>query len=272
MKKLISLMIILFLSFNLSCFKADEEEEQGDTAMNYVIPPDSSMSIDFSSFESINSRVVRADSTPGTNDIDPAEGACLVAGALLVTWSNLVVFVPLAVPIAIFKVLRTQIPTEATSTHVKWSYTYNNHRAVVEANKTGTQYDWEWSVTIDDFIWITGESADDKTGGWWQFHDPTISSGNDNSILVEWTNTDSTNRSVKFTNNNDTLTNTKKGDYIYYEQTGSDVSVTFYDIHSGNDDSGTVEETKVYWNLSTEAGGIDVVTGSAADCTWDPND
>lgn len=262
MKKFLVLLVCLVFTFSVSCFEEDEETPDPQS-MNSIIPPESTMKIDFSSFNAINSQ----DKT-----IEGEEAACWLIGSGLVLWGNLVCFLPLAVPSAIFAVLREQIPTTATPDLVEWSYSFSNDSesltVVVTAEKKGGEYDWEWSFTVNDFEWITGGSMEDSSRGWWEFHDNSLPADSDEVIQVEWTYTDEENSTVTFTNVNENDSD-GMGDYIKYTRVENDISVRFHDVH---DNGGDLRDIEVYWDIVDHTGGITVHEGDGEDCTWDPED
>ena len=288
MRYIIHLLIICLLSFVILSCKKDEEIVD----MNYIIPPDDSMQADFSSFNDIKPATrINLDTTPDKPDIDLPEFACWYIGYNYVLWSNVVCFLPLAIPIAAFKALKEQQPTKASTSHAEWSWKGQNNSFLVVADKKGGEYTWEWSVKINDFEWITGGSMEDKTKGWWQFHDPNLTTDKNETIKVEWTKPDAQNATVKFINNNqnDAM---KLGDYIEYTVNNTDITVYFYDMHKDIDtdkngsiseterDNGNLFEAKVFWNTVSKKGGIVIVKedneGTAVKtgdtCNWDPND
>jgi len=287
MKKLFFLTLVsLFLMFTTSCGDDTNSEASNDddpkvsSEMNKIVPSADTMSIDFASFNTANpdsaataKRSIIADLTPDKKDMDPNEGACWLIGSAAVLWSNAVCFVPLAIPIGIYKELKDRVPTKVTDNLVEWGWSGPNHSALVSATKSDGEYNWEWSVAIDSFVWITGGSMEDKSKGWWQFHSPNLDSNANTTIRVDWTR--NSKNSVKFTNNNKSEKDTKFGDYIEYEKSGDDISVFFHDVHKDVDkvkDAGDLSEIKVYWNQVSKAGGIEVVTGDGNSCAWDPND
>ena len=134
-------------------------------------------------------------------------------------------------------------------------------------------------MKINGFEWITGSSMEDLTSGEWQYHDPSITTGSDNFIKVEWSRTSNTDGRVKFLNNSDNSELTdKKGDYIEYIREGNDIEVNFYDIKYGDNDEGGILDMKVYWNIDDKTGGIKYNDGSQVtstetsinECEWDP--
>ena len=269
MKKFIALFLIGLISFSFSCSKEEE-----DDSINRIIPPITTMQIDLSTIEDLNS------SKSLNKVITAEEGLCIGVAWLLVVWSNAVCYTPLLLPVAIYQVLKNQIPTDVSETHVEWTYTvtYQNetYTVSVSADKNGGEYDWDWSVSINDIVLITGGSMEDLTAGEWQYYDPTGTPGANKTILVEWTRSSSTDGTVKFTNNSDDPAQAAKvGDYILYTRTGNDVEVRFHDVNSGTDDLDPLLDISVYWNVSTNAGGIRANEGNLAsvtECTWDPAD
>lgn len=266
MKRYFTFILILMFSFYVGCVGNGGDE----ASMNFIIPPESTMNLDYSTFNQINTKSVR-DLTPGTADMDGSELLCWGIGSVLVLWSNVVCFTPIAVPITIYKVLKTQIPTESSDTHVVWSYSHDGHKVVITADKKGGYYDWEWSVNIDDFEWITGGSMEDLTEGWWQFHSPLLPEDSNETIGVVWIRTDDENNTVTFTNNNVNDVD-QYGDFIEYMREGDNIYVRFHDV---KDEDDNVRDITVYWNIVDHSGGIsinDENEGTEVPCEWNPND
>ncbi len=262
MKKVISLLLIFCFCTLITCSDEAEKDQEISMEMNKIIPPEYTMSIDFSEFSN--------------NSKSKAGELCLVTGVAVVLAANVVCFIPLAVPIAIFRVLRQIPPTSYSSTNVVWNYTYTEdsgtqHNIVVTADKNDGEYDWEWAIAYNDFTYITGGSMEDLTEGWWQFHIPELTTETNNFIRVDWTRTDNQNYTVNFLNN-DASTDETNGDYIYYTRTGDDFTVRVHDV---TDIQGDMLDITVYWDIAEETGGItvnpeneDTTAIPAQDCTW----
>lgn len=284
MKKFTGLFLVALITFSLSCFSDSENpsntgnEVDDPKTMNRIIPPVDTMQVDFSLVENMYKGDVKCEQPE--NNLSPGEVLCIGQAIALVTWSYYICITPLSIPIAIYRVLQDQTPTEATDTHVEWSYTHTcfgvEHTVAVIADKNGGEYDWDWSVIIDDFLWITGGSMEDNTAGEWQYHDPNLPAGANNTILVEWTRGDDFDGSVKFTNNtDDPVWADMKGDYILYKREGNEIEVNFYDIHYEFDGSNDILSIKVYWNIADRTGGIIQNPDnevSHGECQWDPNE
>ncbi len=265
MKKVISVLLIFCFCTLITC--SDEEKEDPSMEMNRIIPPEYTMSIDFSDIND--------------NSKNKAGGLCLISGVAVVLAANVVCFAPLAIPIAIFRVLRQVPPTSYSDTNVEWNYTYtdNNtgtqHNIVVTADKNEGEYDWEWTVSYNDFTYITGASMEDLTEGWWQFHISELATDTNNFIRVDWTRSDNQNYTVNFQNNdtsNGISTEETYGDYINYTRVDNDFSVRVHDV---TDIQGDMLDITVYWDISDETGGITVNPENvdntvlpAQDCTW----
>lgn len=276
MKKPISLIMIFSLVMLITC--SDDEKKDDPKAMNRIIPPDSTIAIDLNSLFNESLPSSTKDSYANLSvmrEINSTELTCINKAKALVGWGVLVCYTPFVIPIAIFNVLRTQIPTEASSTKVVWSVTKDGNSASVTAVKNGGEYDWDWTVLINDFTWITGGSMNDLTAGWWQYHKAELDDNADNLILVEWTRADENNYTVKFTNNNDDPAKTDdKGDYLLLTRANAYLSVEFYDVkNSGGDTADAI----ISWNITSLAGAINLIEGSFpsildSSCEWNPAD
>ncbi len=290
MEKIFSLLTIIALIFVLSCDGSTDDETKNtnnntNNSLNNtnndnnnnndaisvqlaksIIPPEDTMTLDFSTYNDINSRGMQ-------RDMDFTEGLCWGLGSLMVTWSNVICVIPLITPIAIFGVLATEEPTTLTANYVEWEYTYFLQSVVARVDRSNGEYDWTWKITWNGENIITGASMTDHSAGWWQFHDPDEDSTDNKTIKVEYTFTSDTQATLKFTNNNDSDSDTY-GDYIEYELDGTEISVLFHDVHGESDNTGDLVETTVYWDTVTEAGGVSIDATDNNDddsCTWDPN-
>ncbi len=268
MKKITTIFLIILFPLYLSCSGGNSQENEDPKSMNRIIPPDSSLEIDFTTLQETNKSLLAKEKC---GPVNPNEGECFKKAMALVWWSNMVCFVPLTVPIIIYKILKTQIPAEISTEHVIWNYTYTREDVVytisVTADYITADQKWEWSFKINDFVWITGISKDDLSGGNWQFYDYLTHAA---TIAVEWTRTSEINGTLKFINNESQ--SLKYGDFILYAREGNDISVLFHDVHCNFDDSGGLLETEVYWNIFDKTGGIDVIedsTGTYQSCSWD---
>ena len=287
MKRITGVFLITFLTFFLSCFNDSEEnstnpgtDEQIDdpVTMNRIIPDADTMQIDFSPILNMNKTGSKCE--PPESNLSVGEIECIFNAGSLVLWSYAICVTPLTVPVAIYNVLKNQTPVVATTTHVEWEYTYTargtEYNVLVVADKNSSDYDWDWSVIVNDFEWITGSSMEDKTAGEWQYHDATLPTDANNSILVEWTRGEDFDGTAKFTNNSDNPVFAEmKGDYILYACEGSEFEVNFYDINYAFDGSNDTLSIKVYCDISDMTGGImqnDDNEVTYGECQWDPNE
>jgi hypothetical protein len=270
MKKIAALLLVVLIPFIGSCF-SNSQESDDPKEMNRIIPPDFTLNIEFPSFMQDNKSEPAKEKCAVGN---PEENMCLWTAGALVTWANMLCFVPFSIPITIYKVLQDQIPTVSSSNHVEWNYLYTiynvEYDVSVRADYISADQSWEWLFKINDFVWITGASRDDLTSGSWQYYDPAGAT----TISVEWERTSEINGKVQFINNNESQA-LKYGDYILYARVDNEVSVRFHDVHSGFNDSGNLQEMEIYWNITGKTGGIKIIEDSTKllqPCTWDLNE
>ena len=165
MKKIYSLVLVLILStgFFTGC-KKDKGEPP-------VLPPQESMTIDFSNFVSVKKSADLIAGQKGTENSN-WEYAATVAGV----W-KLILNTTLAVPVTAFKVAVGQTPVYISTKFWQWSYNVTFLNTVYKARLTGlirsSDVQWKMYITKEgtdsftDFLWFEGTSKLDGTGGQW---------------------------------------------------------------------------------------------------------
>jgi hypothetical protein len=245
MKKLLSISLILILitaGFYTGCKKNKGEPP--------VLPPPESMAIDFSNFGALKKSEVLTFGQKGANNTN-WEYAAIVVGV----W-KLIITSTLAVPITSFKLAIDQDPVYLEEKTWQWSYTVNVAGATYKARLKGqilsTDVSWKMYITKEgtggfaEFLWFEGTSKLDGTGGQWILKESASSSGN--LLQIDWTKTDSSIGSVKYTYvKNDTFQNS----FILYELTTGTLNAKFT-IHYYN--GLKFSDVYVEWNTSTHNG------------------
>jgi hypothetical protein len=245
MKKIFSLLIILVLA---SVLLSGCKKDKGDPP---TLPPVKSMEIDFSNFETgkKSSDIVFPKGIENSN----WEFAALVAG-----YWRAIIFTTLAVPVLSYHVAINQVPAYLSDRMWEWSYDASVLSVTYKARLTGQirtdDVDWKMYISkeggtgaFNDFLWFTGSSKLDGTGGQWtlnyspQFKEPVLQ--------IDWTTTGTEIGTIKYTYIR-TLNDSRQPDlfktsYIEYgKQTG--LYDSYYKIHYYN--GADFSDMEVEWN------------------------
>jgi len=229
MKRLFSLLLVVVfsLTLNTGCKK--------DKGSPPTLPPTGSMTIDFSNFTG-SGKSAGAEAPKGVNEIN-WDYAALMAG-----YWKAVIAGTLAVPVASFKLAVDQTPTYVSGKTWQWTYTVTVASTSYTARLTGeiqsAQVAWNMYVSktgtsaFTDFLWFTGTSKLDGSGGQWILnYSPTF---NEKVLQIDWTGADGVATNIKYTYvralNDARATDTFNGSYIEYgKKTGTYDS--YYNIH-----------------------------------------
>jgi hypothetical protein len=186
------LIVVFSVSLISSCKK--------DKGNPPTLPPAESMAIDFSNF-STGTKSAVADLPKGVNEIN-WDYAALMAGY----WKT-VIAGTLAVPVAAFKLTIDQTPTFLSDKTWQWSVTVSVLSISYTARLTGqirsTDVLWNMYVSktgtgsFTDFLWFTGTSKLDGTGGQWVFNYSPVF--NEKVLQIDWTGTGTAVTDVKYT-------------------------------------------------------------------------
>lgn len=248
MKKYLPFVVIFVfaLGFLTSCKK--------DKGNPPALPPEASMVIDFSNFES--ARKSGDISLPkGVEDINWN----LVAG-IADFWHN-IISATLAVPVLSFKLAINEKPSYLDVKTWQWKYTATYLQVSYTARLTGqirsTDVLWKMYITrtgtgaYSEFMWFTGTSKLDGTGGQWTLN---YSQAEQVPVLqIDWTKTGTAIGSVKYTYIKETLPGTStanpyKDSFITYGKTTGTLNA-FYTIHYYYNSA--FAEFNVEWNSNT---------------------
>jgi hypothetical protein len=264
MKKIFSLLFILSLStgFFTGC-KKDKGEPP-------VLPPQESMTIDFSNFISTKKSEALIPGQKGTANSN-WEFAALTAG----TW-NLIINTTLAVPVAAFKTAVNQVPVYISTKNWQWSYTVTLPGGTYKARLTGligaSNVQWKMYITgvstdvFAEFLWFEGTSKLDGTSGQWIIYQSAASPVA--YLQIDWTKPGTTIGTVEYTF-------IKAGDsfntsFIQYGL-NSNVLNAYYTIHYFN--GVKFSDVNIEWSTTTHNGhvkSLDYLGDSNWYC-WDAN-
>ena len=237
------MMLFLSASFLTTCKK--------DKGTAPVLPPQESLTIDFTNFTSLKKSLDVSFGQKGTNT-SSWEYAAAVAGV----W-KLIITTTLAVPISSFKLAVDNDPVSIGNNTWQWSYSVSpadiTYKARLTGQISGEDVVWKMYITREgtggfaEFVWFEGKSKVDGTGGQWTFNE---SSASPQPVLqIDWTKPDGTIGKVTYTYlKNDTY----KNNYIEYGKIASGSYDAYYTISLTN-----VRGTflaNVEWNTSTKNG------------------
>jgi hypothetical protein len=246
MKKYLSLLFVAILVGGLftTCKK-----DKGDPP---VLPPEESMLIDFSNFESGKSGDI--------TELKGVEDSYWAFSALVAGYFRAYITTTLAIPVAAFTHAIDHTPAYLEEKTWQWSFDVPVLSMTYKARLTGQirTADVLWKMYISrtgtgsfpEFLWFEGTSKLDGTGGTWSLNH---SYAQQVPILtIDWTRSGSVVNKV-------TYTYVKAGDefntsYIEYGKEVSGIYDAYYDIHYYNG----VEfvDVDVKWSRSTYAGTV----------------
>lgn len=263
MKKLLSLGLILILT---SGFFPACKKDKGNPP---VLPPQESMFIDFSNFETQTKSSGQLSSLKGTENSN-FDFAATVA----IMW-KLVINSTLAVPVAAFKAATDQTPVYVSDKNWQWSYSVLVATVAYNARLTGQigtdKVTWKMYITkegtggFNDFLWFEGTSNLDGTGGQWILYEsPSAATA---LLQIDWTKTGTSVGMVKYTFVKNTTFNTS---YIEYGLTTNSLNA-YYTIHYFN--GVKFSDVNVEWNTTTHNGRVKCLDylGTLNWYCWDAN-
>ena len=238
-------------------------EKEEDIGQPPELPPDASMTMDFSLFG--GGSMAPGVLFPGTNFLNAAVRVVLLNAAVIVVMTP---------SVSTFIAARTVEPVHQDDGSWLWSYTINIGNHEVAANLTGrlenAQTVWSMKVTddsfdspLDDFEWYTGKCSLDNTSGDWLFFDYKTPDEGNRLATMEWSVEDKTKSELVFSNIDERSENF--GDTLLYSIDGTTALISFYD------DSKDIT-AEITWHTITTAGSIqapDYNNGERA--YWDEN-
>ena len=243
----IILIIGLILTGLSGCVENNVESDVDSEALE--LPPQSSMSMDFSDFGG-------GKMAPG---MVPA-GKNFKAAAGRVILLDIIVIAVLAAPVGLFKSATTTVPMRQPGGSWLWDYDVDFLGQTYEANLTGSlegfKTVWSMSVTnpsrripLDDFEWYYGEAALNNKSGSWHFFDPATPDDGNEVATIEWSVKGINKGTIVYTNTNERGPNF--GDTLSYTVDGTTATILFYDASKNL-------EADIDWDLFTVEGSIKV--------------
>ncbi len=216
--KSITFSLILVLTVSLNACKKDK------AGVAPVLPPSSSMSTDFSDFNSQGQKGV---------------ANWFHAAANITVW-NTILAVGLAVPVASFNEAFNHEAVLQETNRWMWTYSFGGNKeytAKLYGTVNNDVVDWEMHISksgnYTDFLWYTGTSAIDGSSGSWNLNEKP--SNPKPFIAIIWSKEDDGTFNIKYTN---TVSGDKeKGAYISYGTVANADLDVFYHIYNKEKDN-----------------------------------
>ncbi len=254
MKKIVSLLLLTVILANLvtSCKKPGPPPG---------LPPEASMYIDFSNFESGKKSADFLTLPKGVENSN-WEFAALIAGS----WRALMV-TTLAVPVAAFKLAIDQSdPTYLEEQTWQWNFNVNVLSATYKARLTGEvrTSDVQWKMYVSntaptggfaEFLWFEGTSS--STGGQWiLYHSSTYK---EPVLQIDYTLSDETVTKIKYTYvrtlNDNRVSDPFNTSYIEYGKTTGTFD-SYYDIKVYHPTLQKFVTVKIEWSATGHNGRV----------------
>lgn len=234
----------LFLMASLMLISGCKKDEEKTAP---AIPPVSTFVMDFSGFSN-------ADDTTGSRELATYQnwGYSFVN---VVSW-NALLTVGLAVPVATFREsFNHPAVFNPDANNWTWSYNITAGNSVYGSRLTGQilgdSVAWEMHITrnplFTDFLWYSGKSAIDQSGGYWIM----VNSPQNpvNLLRIDWHRTSDNIADIRYTNI--VPGGPDAGSYIFYGAVAGDNN-RFYNIYNQGSDN----LTEIEWNAENRSGHV----------------
>ena len=226
MRKILSLIAVVTL---LTIFSGCEKKGNPP-----ALPPVETMKIDFSNFTTVakSAEIIATDAAvKGVGN-----GNYQYASTVARFW-NSILTVNLAIPVAAFAESFNHSAVYLDKKSWQWSYNVTVAGATYKARLTGLIRDndvkWEMYISKEgigafaEVLWFDGTSTLDGKSGQWNLYNKTDALVTEPLLQIDWTRTNDTVGSVKYTYIKNDSAN---GSYIEYGLTSSPLNA-FYNIH-----------------------------------------
>ncbi len=247
LKRILVTMLISSLIFSVLVGCGSNDSDKGSELP--ALPPDSSMSMDFSTFDA--GKLAPSLPIPGKNYMNAAARVLAVDAAVITA---------LAPSVTVFKAAKNATPVSQDDGSYVWKYQIaymgNEYKAELTGSVEGDKSLWSMKITcptiqpsLTDFEWYTGECASNNTSGTWRYFDykyPDEAKENGN---IEWSVSAIKESEVVFTSKN--ANSEIFGDILTYSLEGTTADMKYYD--SSEDITADIN-----WDIITGAGSIQV--------------
>lgn len=248
-------MLILILSAG---FLTNCKKDKGEPP---VLPPQESMTIDFSNFATLKKSADPLYDQKGAENSN-WEFAAVVAGV----WKQ-IINTTLIVPVTAFKLAISQTPVYLDTKTWQWSFNVTVANVTYKARLTGqirtSDVLWKMYIkegtSVTEFLWFEGTSNLDGKAGQWILNQSSQIPGA--LIQIDWTKTGTSIASIKYTYiKNDSF----KTSYIEYGLTTSSLNA-YYTVHYYN--GLKFSDVNIEWNTTTHNGRVKSLDYLVGD-TW----
>lgn len=260
MKKLtsISLAIVLMAGLFFGCKKTDSQTAP-------ILPPASSMTIDFSNFTTTQKSATIETQVNGVAAADRSNlnTAIVIAGV----W-NAILGVTLVVPVSSFKLAVNSTPVNLGDNKWEWKYNFDVVGATYVARLTGvvgtSNVQWEMYISreginaLPEFKWFVGTSMLDGKSGQWilnssmAFPEPTLQ--------IDWKVVGTGIGNIKYTyiraTKDDRSVDMFNTSFIEYGLTTTNPLNAFYNVHQNTGVAGSFNDVNIEWSTTTFNGHI----------------
>jgi hypothetical protein len=257
MKKLTSISLIITLLAGL--FWGCEKKVNPP-----VLPPNGTMSIDFSNFNSTKKSANNQTEVNGITVVDKSNWT--LASTVTGIW-NLILTVNLVVPVASFNMTVTKTPVSLDNSTWQWSSNFNVVGATFKSRLTGqvtsTEVKWQMFISregvgaFDELLWYEGTSSLDGKSGQWilnhsqQFPEPMLQ--------IDWSVTGSAIGKIKYTyirdQKDDRTADPFKNSSIEYGLTTNTLD-GYYNIHQNTGVPNVFNDIFIEWSTTNHNGHI----------------
>ncbi|MBD3184595.1 hypothetical protein GF312_20105 [Candidatus Poribacteria bacterium] len=262
---LISIAIITF--GYIGCNEDSDENEEEILAEAPILPPDESMQVNTSAFDTKNQ------GAPG--NFNALTMLNYINASTRVVIINSAVLTALSVPAALYYQAKSNEPIEQEDGLLLWSYTAEVEYFTVTANLYGiSEFDRNtWSmiistdssvVQIEDFEYFRGVSDKLNKSGYWEFFDMQTPEEHNPTVKIEW-EVDLLSEQIQLSITNIDTRSEHYQDILLYILDRNKAIMNYDD--ASNDGIWEIE-----WNTKTEAGSINVPNyNNGEKACWDAN-
>jgi hypothetical protein len=262
----IKFCLTFFLITGLICsgfVGCSSNNDNEDNATPPSLPPDSSLTMDLSTFG--GGKMAPASQNPGKNFNN---------AAIRVLFLDAGIVVALLPATTVFKAAKSVEPIKQDDGSWLWSYKTlflgQNYEANLTASFEPDSVIWTMKVTnptfkppLKNFQWYVGESALNNSNGNWQFFDPATPDQATEIGSIDWTVKSLTKGDIAFSAKNPK--NQIFGDKATYSIDGTTALVTYFD-------SSANIMAEVTWDTFTTAGSLKVPDYNSGNrAYWDEN-
>lgn len=258
MKKLtsVSLAIILLAGLFVGC-------EKTDNPIAPVLPPEGSMSMDFTNFIEEKSATIEKE----VNGVAVADKSNVALAVTIAGGWNFLLGTHLVIPVASFKLAVDHTPVHLDAQKWEWKYNFDVVGGTYQARLTGklnaSDVKWEMYIAKEgagafpELLWYEGTSTLDGKSGQWilnhsqQFPEPMLK--------IDWQVVGTGIGNIKYTyirdKKDDRSPDLFKNSYIEYGLTANALNV-YFKVHQNTGVENVFDDVMIEWSTTTYKGRI----------------